>query len=155
LAPILNQLGRHEEAVATLQQALELVRRTGIEERRLASASADTTAKVWDVTTGQATLTLEASPGIVWGVAFSPDGRRLASASGAPGKPGEVNLWDAHTGRVILTLKEYTGPAMGAAFSKAGTVLGVAFSPDGRLARASADGTVKVWDATPDPEASR
>jgi hypothetical protein len=76
----------------------------------------------------------------VYSVSFSPDGKRLASASGDPfdhNKPGEVKVWDAHTGQHVRTLKGHTGD-----------VLSVCFSPDGkRLASASWDKTVKVWDA--------
>ncbi len=79
------------------------------------------------------------------GVAFSPDGTRLASAGGAWGttRPGEVKVWDAATGRELADLRGHTGP-----------VMGVAFSPDGtRLASCCAAwdsprrGEVKVWDA--------
>ena len=49
--------------------------------KRLASASADGTVKVWDAATGQETLTLKGHTGEVNSVAFSPDGKRLASAS--------------------------------------------------------------------------
>ncbi len=38
-------------------------------------------------------------------VAFSPDGKRLASAS----QDGTVKVWDAATGQEILTLKGHTG----------------------------------------------
>ena len=66
-------------------------------------------------------------------VAFSPDGRRLASA----GSDQTVKVWDAATGQETLVLKGHTKH-----------VTSVAFSPDGRrLASASGDRTVKVWDA--------
>ena len=68
----------------------------------------------------------------VWDVAFSPDGRLLATASADE----TMRLWALATGECLRTL---TGHALG--------VLSVAFSPDGRLlATASADETVRLWD---------
>jgi WD40 repeat protein len=49
--------------------------------KRLATASSDHTAKVWDAESGKALLTLRGHSGYVWGVAYSPDGKRLATAS--------------------------------------------------------------------------
>ena len=82
-------------------------------------------------------LTLNGHTGPVNCVAFSADGKRLASAS----KDQTVKVWDATNGQETLTLKGHTGP-----------VTSVAFSPDGkRLASASNDQTVRVWDVTPRP----
>jgi WD40 repeat protein/tetratricopeptide (TPR) repeat protein len=84
-------------------------------------------------------LTLRGHTYAVYSVCFSPDGRRLASASGHYGRGGEVKVWDAQTGQELLSLQGH-----GAGHE----VTGVCFSPDGRrLASASTDRTVKVWNA--------
>src|SRR5262249_11776709 len=66
--------------------------------KRLATASSDNTVKVWDAETGEKLFSFETGPG--GGVAFSPDGNRMASASGGGqrgGAPGQVKVWDTQT----------------------------------------------------------
>ncbi|MCY3019956.1 MAG: hypothetical protein NTW87_13130, partial [Planctomycetota bacterium] len=91
----------------------------------------DETVKVWDVETGRELLLLKGHASSVLSVAFSPDGKRLATAGHT------AKVWDAETGRELLTLEGHTE-----------LVKSLAFSPDSkRLATASADNTAKVWDA--------
>ena len=104
---------------------------------RVATASWDGTAKVWDASTGKELFTLRGHKGCVGGVAFSPDGRYLATAS----DDNTAKVWDGKTGKELLTLRGH-----------AGYVPSVAFSPDGkRLATASGyhgRWEIKVWDTT-------
>src|SRR5262249_44957121 len=69
------------------------------------------------------------------GVAFSPDGERLAS----PGRDGTIKTWNSRPGKEPI--HTWTGHS--------GTVVAVAFHPDGNyLASTGADRKVKVWDLT-------
>ena len=81
------------------------------------------------------TFTGHAAP--VLDVAFSPDGRTLASGSGSRYHDMDhtVRLWDATTWTHKRTLTGHTA-----------SVRSIAFNPDGKtLASASEDGTVLLW----------
>ena len=90
---------------------------------------------LWDVASGQLVRTLEGHTDRVASVAFSPDGRLLASGS----VDGTVWLWDAPTGALLRTLEGHTW-----------VVTSVAFAPDGRLlASGSMDTIVRLWGVAP------
>jgi WD40 repeat protein/transcriptional regulator with XRE-family HTH domain len=108
---------------------------------RIATASGDGTAKIWDATSGKELLTVQGSTyssedseaGFVWYAALSPDGKLLATAGG----DDIARIWDASTGEQLLA---FTGHH--------DDVYHIEFSPDGsRLATVSPDGTAMVWDA--------
>ncbi|GCA84352.1 serine/threonine-protein kinase F [Microcystis aeruginosa NIES-2522] len=76
--------------------------------------------------------TLTGHSNVVWSVAYSPDGRYLASGSGDK----TIKIWEVATGNELRTL---TGHSRG--------VYSVVYSPDGRyLASGSGDNTIKIWE---------
>ena len=89
--------------------------------------------KIWDAATGKELLTLTGHGAELRPVAFSSDGKFLATGSG----DNTAKIWDVATGQELLTLP-----------GSEGAVYGVAFSPlDGgaHLAVASNDGVVRVF----------
>jgi len=147
---------------------------------QIATIGYDNTARLWDATSGKLLLTLNAYSETLnvtqsIGIAFSPDGRYLATASSGP-----LKIWDSATGNELRTLplsdlkaasvafsldgkRIAVGMAYGAAsvwdvangtklfdlVGHTGTVSDITFSSDGtRIATSGTDNTAKVWDAT-------
>src|SRR5262249_48044376 len=108
-----------------------------------ASGSNDMTVKLWDTATGSERATLKGHSKEVLCVAFSADGKTLATGS----NDRTVKLWDVGTGTERTTLKGH-----------AGWVSSVAFSPDGKTLASVGGGydaqnkplpgEVKLWDLT-------
>ncbi len=89
---------------------------------------------LWDAHTGESSLSLRGHTEAVIDLAFSHDGKRLATASA----DRSILVWDVETGVKLCSLRGHT----------TGSVLCVAFSPDGtRLASNGSDCTVQLFDA--------
>jgi WD40 repeat protein len=103
---------------------------------------------VWDAANGEQIPAFNQHSGggrpwsqAVMSVAYSPDGKRIASGD----TEGVLKIWEAATGQETLTLK-----------ANAGQVRCLAFSRDGKwLLSAGLHGTLTVWDASHAPEDER
>jgi tricorn protease-like protein len=90
-----------------------------------------------DPASGNAIGTLNGHADYVRSVAFSPDGKLIAAAGGAPQTEGEIRIWDVQSHQPVRTIQGHKD-----------CVYSVAWSPDGKLiASGSYDRMVKLWDA--------
>lgn len=101
--------------------------------KRILTASADHTAMLWDIASGNLLLVLDDHKDKVSSAEFSPDGKKIVTAS----YDNMVKLWDASTGALLFTFEGHKD-----------SVFSARFSFDSRkIVSASADGTAKLWDA--------
>jgi WD40 repeat protein len=111
--------------------------------------------RVWEMATGKRLLSLTRPKQTGQAVAFSPDGKRLFSASmvaihDAEGKKqyrGEVVIWHADKGTPGLTLRGHANLIFGVAFSPDGQLLATAGANYDRDRKQYGPGEVKLWDA--------
>jgi WD40 repeat protein len=99
---------------------------------RLATASADGIARVFDTKSGREVQVFQGHNDAVAAIHFHPDGHLLATGS----YDHSAAIWEVANGKIRQRLVGHKG-----------AVMSVAFSPDRkRLATAGVDGTVKLWD---------
>lgn len=102
------------------------------DDRWVATASYDRTARIWDAKTGQPAGPPLVHPSGVESVRFHPSGRLLASGD----QDGAVRLWSVPDGRLLHELKGHTRVVSGLAFTSNGR----------RLVSGSHDQTMRFWD---------
>src|SRR5262249_32135359 len=95
------------------------------------TSSEDNNIKLWDVDTGKEREIIKGHTAQVRFVAFSPDGKTLASGD----KGGTIKLWTVADGKELATLKGHTSAIQCLAFSVDSEV----------LASGSADKKIKLW----------
>jgi WD40 repeat protein len=123
--PQLQTIQAHQQAVYCVAFSPD--------SKRLATASADGTARVWDAATGQLLFTLTGHTKEVNSVSFSRDGQTIATT----GDDGTVRLWSGTDGTPRDILWRHSKE-----------VTGVAFNPArDEIAAVTDDGLLKVWNA--------
>lgn len=123
----------------------------------------DIEVRIWDVATGKVLRkiqalsddkhTLNVDLKSVRSLAFSPDGKILASTGGSnsPGgcADGEIKFWEVSSGKLLNTLQSKIQPKkLYGLHGEDFCVTSVAFSPDGKIIAGGAGSIVRFWDVT-------
>jgi serine/threonine protein kinase/WD40 repeat protein len=89
--------------------------------------------KLYDLPSRQERIALQGHIGLVFAIAFTRDGNRLASG----GSDRTVRIWDVETGKQQVCI------------ANPGPVYGLALTPDGGMVAAMGTDAIRVWDAAP------
>jgi len=98
--------------------------------KHVLTGSIDTTARLWDATTGKEIYTLRGHTDEVLSVAFSPDGKYMLTGS----RDDAAKFWDITTGQEVRAWS-----------SNSGEISSVVFSPDGKHVLTNGDGAT-LWE---------
>jgi len=99
------------------------------------SGMEDNTIRIYDKDTAKEVKKLEGHTGWVWRIAYSPDGKKIASAGM---NDSSFRIWDVENGKTLINGEK----------AHDGYVVGVAWHPKGKqVLTAGRDLTVKLWDA--------
>ena len=105
------------------------------DRKKIISIANDNVAKVWDASNGKLLVTLKGYVKNIEYAVFSPDGNKIAIANNYD---HVVKIWNASNGLLLAALKGYKP-----------SIESLVFSPDNKkLLIASADDTIKLWNAT-------
>jgi WD40 repeat protein/serine/threonine protein kinase len=141
--------GRRLALVGKRKEPLQSLKTADHQDRLMDKESrGEKTVEIRDAFSGRKIHSLPGHPGLVHALAFSPDGRLLASAGGRYGQPGEVRVWN-RDGKLVWTLSGHENEARL-----------VEFAPDGRTLVSVSGGwhnrlqklvglEVKLWDLSP------
>jgi RNA polymerase sigma factor (sigma-70 family) len=131
-----GELHIHDRASLRETQTVAVTKRTitavqfSKEGERVAVASEDGFAKIYDLTNGKEIAALKHG-GLVFAIAFSPDGKTLVSG----GDDNTARVWDTATGKQLDVLKGHKDSVRSVAFA----------SDDETIITGSADKSIKVW----------
>ena len=133
---ILDQLSYQPGATHTLTDHTQRVVVVAFspDGTKAVTGSDDTTARLWDVNSGELLHTFSEHTSGVWTLAFSPDGHTLATGSG----DSLIHIWDVNSGDLINTLAGHSGGIRDLKFT----------SDSSRILSASADTTARLWDVS-------